>query len=161
MAFALGFVLAERDPHGALQRVSLASHMLDHDVAEFLCQRRSPFLGAGEVLHAEEDIEDVRSQGPSGRDGEGLVVQFAAELAGNFHGFHPGTGSGGEDAADGFFDAALNLVEQSHGPPPSVALTRQLTVRGLRPPHQAWTRGVRDGMAFSGPLLSRYYWAWL
>jgi hypothetical protein len=125
MAFALGIVVTEGDPYRTLQDITLAAHVLDDDVAQFLRQGSSPVLGAREVLIAQKDIEDVGSQGTAGRNGDGLVVQFPAEFARYLYRLHPSPRTGGEDAADGLFDATLNPVKQAHGLSPSASLTLQ------------------------------------
>ena len=99
---------------------TVAADVVDHNVAELFRQRGAPCLCALEVIVAELHIENVGRQRAAGSHREGLMVHLAPEPAGNLHGFDLGLGAGGEDAADGFFDAAFDIVQQTHGSPPSL-----------------------------------------
>jgi len=64
-----------------------------------------------------------------------------------------GAGTGGEDSADGLFDAALDFVQQSHGPSPFLMAAGQRSFRN----------SVSNFCepAVSGHSYIRYYWACL
>ncbi|MCY1230065.1 hypothetical protein D9M72_424600 [compost metagenome] len=103
--------------------------MVDHHITEFFGQGRAPLLGALEVVFAEADIKHVWCEGAPGGDGDGLVVHLPAEPAGDFHRLNLGPRAGGEDTADGLFDAALDFVQHSHGTSPLLTAAGQHTIR--------------------------------
>jgi hypothetical protein len=92
--------------------------VVDDDVAEFFGEGGAPLLRAPEIVITELDVKNVGYQCPAGSHGEGLVVHFAAEPAGDLNGLNLGFGTGGEDTADGLFNAAFDLVQQTHGSSP-------------------------------------------
>jgi hypothetical protein len=122
-------IATEGNTDSALESVSLAADVLDNDVAQFLRQRGSPFLGPGKILITKQDIKNIRSQRPPGSDGDGLVVQLAPQLACNLHWLNTCPRPCGEDVTDGLFNAALDFVQQTHGPSPFLAAAPLCLIR--------------------------------
>ena len=84
----------------------------------------------------------------------------AAEAARDLDRLNLGAGTGGEDSADGLFVAALDFVQQTHGPSPFLAAAPTVPGSILRASTRPRTQQSERRTALPLPDTTGSVWEW-
>jgi hypothetical protein len=85
--------------------------VVDHHIAQFFRQGGAPLLGHRVVRTAEPDLEHIGGKRASLGQGDGAVVELAAQAARDFHRLDLALPADREGTADHLFDAAFNVIQ--------------------------------------------------